>query len=206
MKLYYSPGACSLAPHIVLREAGLPHQLLKVDLRRHQLDDGADYYAVNPKGGVPAIAFDDGVVLTEGVALLQYLGDRYAPALLPAGATLERARLHEILNYLSSDYAKAYTPLFYLAEGADRAAAGRPAMAKMAYLDSLLADGRPFILGAQWSVADAYLFALTRWAVDFGIGFDAVPALKAYMARSEARAAVRAALLAEGLGLQFGQG
>lgn len=206
MRLYYSPGACSLAPHIVLREAGLPHQLVKVDLRRHRLDDGSDYYAINPKGGVPAIAFDDGVVLTEGVAVLQFLAERHAPALLPPGGALERARLHEILNYLSSDYAKAYTPLFYLAEGGDRSAAERQLIAKLAYLDQLLADGRAFILGAQFGVADAYLFAVTRWAVDFGIGFGALPALKAFMARVEARAAVAAALQAEGLAPQFAQG
>jgi glutathione S-transferase len=204
MKLYYSPGACSLAPHIVLREAGLAHQLLKVDLRRHLLDDGSDYRAVNPKGAVPAIAFDDGQVLTEGVALLQYLAERHAPALLPAGGALERARLHEMLNYLSSDYAKAYTPLFYLAAGASRDDAGRPVRARLAYLDGLLADGRAHILGAPFSVADAYLYALTRWAVDFGIGFEALPALKAYMARVEARAAVGEALRAEGLAAQFG--
>ncbi|WP_243488974.1 glutathione transferase GstA [Massilia violaceinigra] len=199
MKLYYSPGTCSLAPHIVLREAGVPHQLIKVDLRRHQLADGTDYYAVNPKGSVPAIETGEGVLLTEGVAVLQYLADQHAPALAPANGTLGRARLHEILNYVSSDYAKAYTPLFYLADGASRADAERPVIAKLGYLDSLLADGRAFILGSQFSVADAYLFAVTRWAIDFGIGLDAVPALKAYMARVAARAPVRQALLAEGL-------
>ncbi len=201
MKLYYSPGTCSLAPHIVLREAGVPHQLIKVDLRRHQLADGADYYAINPKGSVPAIGIGEGVVLTEGVAVLQYLADQHAPALAPASGTLERARLHEILNYVSSDYAKAYTPLFYLADGASRAEAERPVIARLGYLDSLLADGRAFILGPQFSVADAYLFAVTRWAIDFGIGLDAVPALKAYMARVAARAPVQQALLAEGLAL-----
>lgn len=205
MKLYYSPGACSLAPHIVLREAGLPHQLARVDLRRHQLDDGADYYAINPKGAVPAIAFGDGEVLTEGVAILQYLADRHAQALAPAHGTLARARLHEILSYLSSDYAKAYTPLFYLAAGADPAEAQRPVIAKMAYLDQLLADGRDYLLGAALSVADAYLYALTRWAVDFRIDFGKVPALAAFMARMEARAPVREALQAEGLGRQFAQ-
>lgn len=200
MKLYYSPGACSLAPHIVLCEAGLPHQLVKVDLRSHRLDDGADYYAVNPKGTVPALDLGDGVVLTEGVAVLQYLGDHHAPALVPPHATLARARLHEMLNYLSSDYAKAYTPLFYLAGDEDRSAALRPLIAKLGYLESLLADGRDAILGPQFSVADAYLFALTRWAAGFDIGFDALPALKAYMARVGARPAVKQALLAEGLG------
>ncbi|NHZ66093.1 glutathione binding-like protein [Massilia genomosp. 1] len=206
MKLYYSPGACSLAPHIVLCEAGVPHQLVKVDLRRHQLPDGADYYAINPKGGVPAIDIGDGVVLTEGVAVLQYLAERHAPALAPAKGALERARLHEILNYVSSDYAKAYTPLFYLAEGASRADAQRPVIARLGYLESLLADGRAFILGPQFSVADAYVFAVTRWAGDFGIGLDAVPALKAYMARVAARAAVQQALLAEGLTMDGAQG
>lgn len=199
MKLYHSPGTCSLATHIVLREAQVPHALVKVDLRQHKLESGEDYYTINPKGAVPALGFDDGAVLTESVAILQYLGDHYAPALLPANGTLGRARLQELLNYLASEYHKSWIPLFYLAAGADPISAQRAILAKQAYLDSLFADGRAYILGDRFSVADAYLFALTRWSDTHGMSLDASPALKALMGRVEARPAVKAALQAEGL-------
>ena len=198
MKLYYSPGSCSLATHIVLIEAGVAHTLAKVDLRKHTVETGEDFYAINPKGAVPTLAFDDGTVLTEGVAVLQYLGDHYAPSLLPANGTLQRARLHELFNYLASEYHKAWTPLFYLEKGADPTDAQRPIIAKQRYLNGLFADGRDYLLGDQFSVVDAYLFAVTRWSAGFGISLESVPALKAFMARMEARAAVQAALESEG--------
>ncbi|MFZ6765712.1 glutathione transferase GstA [Undibacterium sp. Di26W] len=199
MKLYYSPGSCSLATHIVLREANIPYELAKVDLWQHKTESGEDYYKINPKGSVPALALDDGMILTEGVAVLQYLGDHHAPSLLPANGTLKRTRLQEILNYLSSEYHKSWTPLFYLAADADRTDAQRPVIAKQTYLNSLLADGRAYILGDSFTVADTYIFAVTRWSANFGISLDALPALKAYMARVEARPTVKAALQAEGL-------
>lgn len=198
MKLYYSPGACSLATHIVLHEANLPHELVKVDLRKHKLPSGEDFYQINPKGAVPTLELDDGNVLTEGVAILQYLGDHHAASLVPANGTLERTRLQETLNYLSSEYHKSWTPLFYLAAGADPTDAQRPVIARQTYLNGLLADGRAYIMGDQYTVADAYLYTVTRWSANFGISLDALPALKAYMARVEARAAVKAALAAEG--------
>lgn len=198
MKLYYSPGSCSLAVHIVLREANLPYELAKVDLWKHKTASGGDYYLINPKGKAPALEFDGGL-LTEGPAIAQYLADRYAPALVPANATLERARLQEMLNYLSSEYHKSFTPLFYLARADDPTDAQRPVIAHLAYLNSVLADGRRYIMGEAYSVADALLFALTRWCVLFKISLDVFPPLKDYMARVEARPAVKAALQAEGL-------
>lgn len=199
MKLYYSPGSCSLATHIVLREANISFELAKVDLWKHQLETGEDYYSVNPKGTVPALVLPAGDVLTEGAAVLQYLADHHVPSLVPENGTMARARLQETLNYLSSEYHKAWTPLFYLAAGADPTDAQRPVIAKQTYLNSLLEDGRAFIAGDHFSVADTYLFAVTRWSINFGISLDALPELKALMARIEARPAVKAALQAEGL-------
>nr|WP_315394772.1 glutathione transferase GstA [uncultured Duganella sp.] len=198
MKLYYSPGTCSMAAHIVLREAAARYELAKVDLRQHKTEAGEDFYAINSKGSVPALALDDGAVLTEGAAILQYLGDHYAPALVPANGTLARARLQEMLNYLASEYHKSFVPLFYLPKGDDGAALKAKVAAKQAYLNELLGDGREFILGGGFGVADSYLYTVTRWSANFGISLDALPALKAYMARIEARPAVQATLLAEG--------
>ena len=204
MKLYYSPGSCSLAVHIVLREANVPHELANVDLWQHKTASGADYYQANPKGTVPALEFEGGL-LTEGPAITQYLADRYAPELVPANGTLERTRLHEMLNYLSSDVHKSFTPLFYLAADADATDAQRPVIAKLTYLNSVLASGRAFILGGTFTVADAYLFALTRWCAKFKISLDAFSQFNGYMARIEARPAVKAALQAEGLEEQYAQ-
>ena len=197
MKLYYSPGTCSMASHIVLCEAGAPYELVKVDLRQHKTETGVDFYAINPKGAVPALVLDDGALLTEGAAVLQYLGDHYAPALVPANGTLERARLQEMLNYLASEYHKAFVPLFYLPKDGDGTELKIKVAARQAYLDKLLANGRDFILGDSFSVADCYLYTLTRWSANFGMTLDALPALKAYMARVEQRPAVKAVLKAE---------
>lgn len=199
MKLYYSPGSCSLATHIVLRESGIAYERVKVDLWQHKTEHGDDFYGINPKGTVPTIVFDNGTVLTEGAAILQYLGDHHAPSLVPANGTLERARLQEILNYLSSEYHKSWTPLFYLAAGTDPTDAQRPVIARQTYLNSLLADGRLYILGDKFTVADGYLFAVTRWSSNFGISLDALPALQNYMTRVESLPVVKAALEAEEL-------
>jgi len=199
MKLYYSPGSCSLATHIILREAGVVHERMKVDLWKHQTENGDDYRVINPKGTVPALQISEGEFLTEGAAVLQYLGDHYAPSLVPANGTLQRARLQEILNYLASEYHKSWTPLFYLAADADKTDAQRPVIAKQTYLNSLLAQGGDYLLGDKFTVADTYLFAVTRWSGNFGITLDALPALAAFQARIEARPSVKAALQAEGL-------
>ena len=199
MKLYYSPGSCSLASHIALREGNIVTDLVKVDLWQHQLENGNDYRQINPKGAVPAIEVADGEILTEGSAVLQYIGDHHAPALVPANGTMARARLQEMLNYLASEYHKSYNPLFYLAPDADKTAAQKPVIARLTYLNQLLAEGGPYLLGDQFTVADLYLFAVTRWAGGFGITLDALPALAAFMALVEQRPTVQAAMAAEGL-------
>jgi len=199
MKLYYSPGSCSLASHISLLEAGISPDLVKVDLWKHQLEDGSDYRLINPKGAVPALELEEDGILTEGSAVLQYIGDHYAPALVPAAGAITRARLHEILNYLASEYHKSYNPLFYLSPDADRTEAQKPVIARLTYLNSVLANGGPYLLGDKLTVADFYLFAVTRWAANFDISLEAFPALKAFMALIEARPAVHKAMAAEGL-------
>lgn len=204
MKLYYSPGSCSLAVHIILREANLEPELAKVDLWQHKTASGSDYYQINPKGTVPALQFEAGL-LTEGPAITQYIADHYAPALAAANGTLDRTRLQEMLNYLSSDFHKSFTPLFYLAADADATDAQRPVIAKLTYLNSVLAEGRAYIMGETFTVADAYLFALTRWCAKFKISLDAFSEFGDYMARVEARPGVKAALKAEGLDEEYGQ-
>lgn len=199
MKLYYSPGSCSLASHIALLEGGVSPDLVKVDLWKHVLEDGSDYRLINPKGAVPALELPSGNVLTEGSAVLQYIGDHHAPALVPANGTLERARLQEALNYLASEYHKSYNSLFFLPADADATEARKPVIARLTYLNGLLSDRRPYLLGEQFTVADAYLFAVTRWAANFGITLDALPDLAAFMTRVEARPAVQSAMQAEGL-------
>lgn len=199
MKLYYSPGSCSLGTHIVLREANIVPDLVKVDLWKKVTEQGDDFHTINPKAAVPTLQLDDGTILTEGAAILQYLGDHHVPDLVPPAGTIERTRLHEILNYLSSEYHKSWNPLFFLAPDADRTAAQQPVIARQTYLNGLLSDGRAYLLGDRFSVADTYLFAVTRWSGNFGIAVEQRPALAALMARIEARPAAQAALRAEGL-------
>jgi len=197
MKLYYSPGSCSLASHIALLEGNIAPDLVKV--WQNKLEDGTDFHAVNPKGAVPALELTEGGILTEGAAVLQYIGDRYAPALVPPYGTLDRTRLQEILNYLASEYHKSYNPLFLLADEADRAEAEAQVIKRLTYLEGVLAKTGAYLLGDCLTVADLYLFVVTRWAAHFGIKLDALPALGALMDRIQARPAVRAALAAEGL-------
>lgn len=202
MKLYYAPGACSLSPHIVLREAGQSVELVQVDLSTGQIKDtGAAFRDINPKGYVPAIEIADGSLLTEGAAIIQHLADSHPDAgLAPAAGTVERARVNEWLTFLSSELHKAFGPLF---NGASSDAARNDAIAKVKnrldYVEATLADGRSFITGDRFSIADAYLFTLTNWTGPTGIGLSGLPHLTAYQARIAARPAVRAALEAEGL-------
>lgn len=200
MKLYFAPGACSLSPHIVLRELGLDFELEKVDVRGKKTADGGDYFAINPKGQVPALKLDDGNVLTEGPAIVQYLADRKLDAgLAPKNGTLERARLQEILNYLTSEIHKGFGPLF--AGGSDEAkkAEIETLGKKLTYLESQLADGRDFLLGKDFSVADAYLFTLLNWTGFVGIDLKQWQKLAAYHARVGARPKVQETLEAEAL-------
>ncbi len=198
MKLYYSPGACSLASHIALRELGLPFEAVRVDLRKKTTESGADYAAINPKGYVPALELDGGALLTENVAILQYLADqRPAAALAPPNGTLERYRLQEWLGFINSEIHKAFGPLFD--PGAPEAAkdAARQRIARrLGFTEQALA-GRDYLLGQQFTVADAYLYTVLTWTGFAGIDLGQWPGLKAYQARIAARAAVQAAQAAE---------
>ncbi len=200
MKLYYSPGACSLSPHIVLLEAGLPYTLVKTDLGTKKTDGGADYLAINSKGAVPALQLDDGRVLTEGPAVVQYLADQKPESgLAPRAGTFERYQLMEILNYLTSEVHKGFSPLFNPATSAELRAASVTALAKkFDWLEGFLGR-KNFLLGSTFTVADAYLFTLLNWTGFVKIDLSKWPALAAYHARIAQRPKVHAALKEEGL-------
>ncbi|MBM3512606.1 MAG: glutathione transferase GstA [Alphaproteobacteria bacterium] len=201
MKLYYSPGACSLSPHIVLRELGLPFNLVRVDLKTKVTETGADFRAINPKGYVPALEIKSGVVLTEGPAVIQYLADQNPKSnLAPAAGTIERARLQEHLNVISAELHKAFGPLFHAdASAAEKAGAPAAIGRQLDVFEAALADGRPYLLGQDYSIADPYLFVIGGWVKPTGIGYDKWPKLGEHWSRIAKRDAVRAALRAEGL-------
>jgi len=200
MKLYYSPGACSLAPHIVALEAGIPLEIEKVDLRAKKTSSGADFWALNPKGYVPALVLDDGEVLTEGVAVSQYLADRKPEAGLAAPAgSLGRYRLQEMLTYLNSELHKNYSPLFNPATTPELRAEKVAALHKRYDLIEKQLQGRSYLFGEQFTAADAYLFVVTSWAPKLKLDLSAFPDLAAFQARVAARPAVQAAMRAEGL-------
>ncbi len=200
MKLYYSPGACSLSPHIVLREAGLAFDAVKVDLRKKTLDSGADYRAINAKGQVPALQLDDGTLLTEGPAIVQYIADQ-APAthLAPANGTLPRYQLQEWLNFITSELHKQFSPLFDAKAPDEVKASQREKLASRFDWISTQLAGRDYLTGAQFTVADAYLFTVLNWSQWTGIELAKWPVLEQFQARVAARPKVREALLAEGL-------
>jgi glutathione S-transferase len=200
MKLYFSPGACSLSPHIVAREAGIPVDLVKVDLKARKLEGGVDYARINGKGYVPALALDDGTLLTEGPAIVQYLADRRPEAgLAPANGTIERYRLQEWLNFLTSEIHKSFSPLFnpQAAEGWKQAA--RDSITRRFDWLAERLGPNPYLMGERFSVADAYLFTLLNWCTWTGVDLARWPALKDYHARVAARPKVQEALRAEGL-------
>lgn len=201
MKLYYSPGACSLSPHIVLRELDIPFTLERVEQPSKITESGEDYRAVNPKGYVPALRFDDGDVLTEGAAIVQFFADSNPSAdLAPKAGTRERARLQEHLNFLSSELHKAFTPLFQSATSdAGKETARANVAKKLDYLDGIFSDGRSYLLGDGFSVADAYLFAVIGWTAPTGIDLAQWPHLAGFAKRMNERPAVKAAMAAEGL-------
>jgi glutathione S-transferase len=200
LKLYYSPGACSLSPHILLRELGLPFDLEKVDTKAGKTEKGADFRAVNPKGYVPALQLDDGQVLTEGPAIVQYLADRKPEArLAPPAGSLERYRLAEWLNYITSELHKSVGSLF----NKDMPDAWRKYTQdaigkKFDHLTKQL-EGKKYLMGDQLTVADVYLFVVLGWTRWVGIDLAKWPALTAYTGRIAERPAVQAALKAEGL-------
>jgi glutathione S-transferase len=200
MKLYFSPGACSLSPHIVALELGLPLELVKVDTKSKKTAGGGDYLAINPKGYVPAIQLDNGEVVTEGPTIVQYLADQKpAAGLAPPVGTFERVRLQETLGYINSEIHKAYSPLFNPATPQETRD-DRLAYLKKRYalLDKRLAT-QPYLLGDQFSVADAYLFTVTNWAPHVKLDLADFPNIQAFQARVATRPAVQAALAAEGL-------
>jgi len=201
MKLFMKPGACSLASHIVLREVGARFDLDPVDTVQRTTSTGADFTRINPKGYVPALELENGDILTEGAAILQYIADTHPGSrLAPEPGTVARARLQEYLNYTASELHKSFGPYFH--PGHDDAAkqtAGKSVAGKFDYVESLFADGRAHLLGTDFSVADAYLFVVSNWANFVGIDLTPWPKLSAFLARVAARPSVRAALAAEGL-------
>lgn len=200
MKLYYSPGACSLSPHIVAAEAGIPVELDKVNLAEKKTESGKDYNAINPKGYVPALGFDDGSVLTEGPAIVQYLADQNpASGLAPAAGTIERYRLQEWLAFIGTELHKNFGPLFNKASSDDAKQTARTNIAKrLAYLNDKLATAK-YLMGETFTVADAYAFTILNWTNFTGIDLKPYPNLGAYMGRVGARPKVQEALRAEGL-------
>ena len=200
MKLYYSPGACSLSPHIALLEAGLPYDLVKVDLRAKKLENGDDYLKVNPKGQVPALALDSGELVTEGPVIVQMIADKVAAKnLAPARDSAERYKLLEWLNFITSEVHKNFGPLFspVLADDAKAFFKDR-VMAKFKYIDSQL-PGRDYLMGKQFTVADGYLFVMLAWAGRLGMDLSGLKNLTAFKERVAARPNVQAALKMEGL-------
>lgn len=200
MKLFYSPGACSLSPHIALREAGLKFELEQVDLAAKKTKPGGDFLKVNPKGAVPALELDDGQVLSEGTAIVQYIADK-APAskLAPAAGTTERYRLMEWLNYIATELHGGFGPLFNPKIPADWKALSIQAIGKKFDYVSKALQGKTYILGEGFTVADAYLFTILGWTKYMDMDLGKWPVLKAYCERVAARPAVAAALKAEGL-------
>lgn len=199
MKLFYTPGACSLSPHIVLCELGLPHELVKVNLATHQTEDSRDFATINPKGYVPALQLDNGELLTEGPAIIQYLaGLKPEAGLLPEGA-LPRARVQEWLTFIGTELHKNFTPLFKATASADwKAAASSNIERRLAYLDDILQD-RDYLAGSEFGVADAYLFTVINWTFFLKMSLAQWPALVDYHQRIAARPAVQSAMRAEGL-------
>lgn len=200
MKLYYSPGACSLSPHIVAREAGVDVELEKVDTRSHTFNGGSDYYKVNPKGYVPALEIKAGDVLTEGPAIVQYLGDQKPQSgIVPPAGDAQRYRLQEMLGYINSEIHKTYSPLFGKDVKPEVADERRAYLRKRyAYLEGLLATSQ-YLVGNKFSPADAYLYTVTRWAPFVKLDLSEFQNLQAFQKRIEARPAVQQALKEEGL-------
>ena len=200
MKLYYSPGACSLSPHIALLEAGLPYDLVKVDLRVKKLENGDDFLTVNPKGQVPALALDSGELVTEGPIIVQMIADKAGKNLAPPRDSDERYKLLEWLNFITTELHKNLGPMFspLLADDAKPFFKDR-AMSKFKYLETAL-TGRDYLMGKQFTVADGYLFTMLMWATD-RLKFDLsdMPNLLAYKARVAARPKVQEAMTKEGL-------
>lgn len=199
MKLYYSPGSCSLSPHIVARESGIDCELINVNLKTHQLIDGSDYYQLNPLGYVPMLVLNDGQTLREGPVIAQYLADTAGATLLPAAGTLERYRVLEWMNFIATELHKGFSPLFNPATPSDYQTSVRSKLQdRLQWVDTQLAD-KEFLHGHTFTVADAYLFVVSGWAGHVGVDVSGLGHLAAYRQRIAARPHVQAALRAEGL-------
>ena len=200
MKLYYSPGACSLSPHIVARELGIAVELKKVNTKDKTIEGGGDYWKVNARGYVPALELDNGQVLTEGPAIVQYLADQKSDAgLAPKNGTIERYRLQEWLNFLTSEVHKQFSPLFKPNTPDDYKPIAKQNIAtRFDWLDKQL-EGKDYLMGKQFTVADAYLFVLLNWTRPTQIDLSKWPNLVAYQKRVGGRPQVKEALQAEGL-------
>jgi glutathione S-transferase len=198
MKLYFAPGACSLSPHIALREAGLDFELVKVDLKTGKLADGSDFARINPKGYVPTLELDGGKVLTEGPAIVQYIADQKPESgLAPKAGTFERYRLQEWLGFINSEIHKGFSPLYVPDTPADYQAAAREKLRKrLTFVAGQLEKG-DFLLGGQFSVADAYLYTTLNWTQWTGIDLARWPSLVAFQERVGKRPGVQAAHAAE---------
>lgn len=202
MRLYFKPGACSLSARITLTELGLPFEAVKVDTAAGKTETGGDYRVINPRGYVPALEVAPGTVITENPAILQYLADSHPAAhLAPPSGTLERARLQEWLNFTASELHKAFSPYFggRTLEGAEKERVEAKLVRRIGDVAQALSDGRSFILGESFTVADAYLFVVLNWTNFIGVSLDRWPVVASYAARVAARPSVRAAMLAEGL-------
>ncbi|WP_431299978.1 glutathione transferase GstA [Tabrizicola sp. BL-A-41-H6] len=202
MKLYYTPGTCSLACHIALHDAGTPFSAERVDLRAKTTADGSDFRKANPKGSVPALEIEPGVVLTEGVAIMQYVADSVGGAgVAPAVGTLERARMQEAMNFIGGELHKTgYGPLFRpgLSDEA-RQAQFAVIDAKLSWIEGLLADGREYLVTTGYTLADGYLFTISGWSKGMGHDLSRFPLIVALRERVAERPAVQAAMKAEGM-------
>lgn len=200
MKLYYSPGACSLSAHIAMHEAGLPFEAIPAPTKTHQLPDGTDYYTINPLGYVPYLTLDDGRSLHEGPAIVQYIADQVpAKNLAPANGSYERYKLQEWLTFIGTELHRSFTPLFAPTTPAEtKATFITKLQGRLKWVDGELA-GKQYLMGDQFTVADGYLFVVTNWAPRVEVDLSPYANLLAYRARVAARPAVIAAMKAEGL-------
>lgn len=199
MKLYYTPGTCSLSPHIILRETGTPFQLVKTDIRAKTVDGGEDYRTVNPNGYVPALALDDGTLITEGPAIVQHIADQAgATNLAPANGTLARTKLQSWLNFVSTEVHKGFAPMFNPQMPEEAKALFRDKLRqRFAFLDKHFASN-DYLMGNTFTLPDAYLYVVLRWGKPMQVDPAEYPNLKKFFDRIEARPAVQEALKAEG--------
>ncbi len=200
LKLYYAPGVCSLSPHIVLKESGLPFETIKTDIKAKTTEGGGDYKKTNPLGYVPALALDDGTVLTEGPAIVQYIADQVPDKkLAPANGTLDRYKMQSWLNFMSSEMHKGFSPLFNPAMPEEAKQIARDRLAtRLAHLDTHFAKNN-YLIGNDFSVPDAYCFTVLRWTAPTKIDLKPYPNVQAFMKRMQDRPAVQAAMKDEGL-------